>query len=149
MSNREWVFVSRPGPSGVSAANFDLQSCPEPPPPAEGELCVACSAHTSSCCTSQLQQPRPTRTAAMHWESRLVAPHLFSMDPTMRNAMAGPTAAERVEGSSYYGSMNWTPGEVPMWIVAALVLESGDEAFQPGDFVTGRMPWRERSCIPA
>ena len=32
----------------------------------------------------------------------LVAPNLMSVDPTLRNALAGPDAAGRTDGSAYY-----------------------------------------------
>lgn len=79
----------------------------------------------------------------------LVALHLLSMDPTMRNAMAGADAAARTDGSMYYNFMNWQPGAVVAWMAVAQVLESKAEGFERGDLVTGSLPWREVSAVPA
>jgi len=70
----------------------------------------------------------------------VLALHLISLDPTMRNAMAGAEAAIRTEGASYYEFMNWTPGEVISWSVIAQVVESKSSDFAAGDMVTGSGP---------
>lgn len=70
----------------------------------------------------------------------LFALHLISLDPTMRNAMAGAEAAERTEGSSYYTAMNWTPGQVIAWGVVAQAVESKSKDFVVGDMVVGMAP---------
>lgn len=114
MSNREWIFKSRPGPAGVAETDFQLRTCPVPVV-GDGQL--------------------------------LVAPHLFSMDPTMRNALAGPEVAARAEGSVYYQFMNWEPGQVPSWRSACQVVESRADGFRAGDMVLATAPWRELSCI--
>lgn len=79
--------------------------------------------------------------AAAEGEAKF-AVHLISLDPTMRNAMAGAEAAERTEGSAYYTFMNWTPGQVISWMVVAQVIESNSEDLAVGDMVTGSAPLR-------
>jgi len=79
----------------------------------------------------------------------LLATHLMSMDPTMRNAMAGEEAAGRTDGSAYYKMMNWTPGKVITWRIAGLVLESKAEGFSKGDMVFAAAPWREINAVDA
>lgn len=73
----------------------------------------------------------------------LCAMHLISLDPTIRNAMAGAEAADRTSGSAYYSMMNWTPGAVISWIVVARVLESKHPDYAVGDMVTGFAPLRK------
>ena len=90
-TNTEWVFKSRPKPSGFEPSDFELQACVVPTPQ-DGEL--------------------------------LIATHLFSMDPTMRNAMAGPSDANRTDGSQYWAFMNWEPNTVVQWTVVSQVIES-------------------------
>lgn len=116
LTNREWVFKTRPGPSGFAASDFELRTCAVPDI-ADGEL--------------------------------LLRLHLLSMDPTMRNAMAGEEAASRTEGSMYYTFMNWQPGTVPTWMVVAQVVESKAKKFTRGDFVLANAPWRELAAVPA
>lgn len=77
----------------------------------------------------------------------LLATHLMSMDPTMRNAMAGEEAAERTEGSAYFKMMNWTPGSVITWRIAGLVLESKAAGFSKGEMVFANAPWREINAV--
>ena len=79
----------------------------------------------------------------------LLATHLMSMDPTMRNAMAGEEAAGRTEGSAYYKMMNWTPGSVITWRIAGLVLESKAAGFSKGEMVFAQAPWREINAVSA
>jgi len=79
----------------------------------------------------------------------LVRLHLLSMDPTMRNAMAGSEAALRTEGSWYYSFMNWQPGSVVTWLVVAQVVESRADGFVKGDMVMGMAPLRELTAAPA
>mmetsp|Transcript_38182 Transcript_38182/g.119159 ORF Transcript_38182/g.119159 Transcript_38182/m.119159 type:complete len:355 (+) Transcript_38182:52-1116(+) len=114
-SNREWVFKSRPGPSGFAATDFELRACAVPEV-AAGEL--------------------------------LLRLHLLSMDPTMRNAMAGPGSAKRTDGSKYYSFMNWEPSTVPNWRVVAQVVRSRAEGFAEGDMVSATAPWRELVVLP-
>lgn len=77
----------------------------------------------------------------------LVSLHLMSMDPTLRNAMAGSDAAQRTDGSLYYQFMNWQPGSVPKWRVIAQVLDSRAAGYARGDLVIATAPWREFACI--
>jgi len=72
----------------------------------------------------------------------LFVTHLISLDPTMRNCMAGPEAAERTAGSAYFAAMNWIPGEVIAWFVIAKVQESKCKELAEGDFVVGQGPLR-------
>ena len=68
----------------------------------------------------------------------LVASHLFSVDPTMRNAMAGPGEAAMTEQTDvgYYDMMNWQPGSVPTWSQIGVVVDAnGCEGFAAGDKV--------------
>lgn len=116
LSNREWVFKSRPGPSGFVVTDFELRDCAVPEA-AEEEL--------------------------------LVRLHLLSMDPTMRNAMAGDEAAKRTDGSKYWSFMHWQRGSVPTWSVVAQVVQSRAEGFAPGDMVLTSAPWRELAAVPA
>ena len=83
---------------------------------------------------------RPCATPEPQEGELLVALHLLSMDPTLRNAMAGSQAAERTDGSQYYAYMNWHPGSVPSWMVVAQVLASKAEGFERGDMVMGMAP---------
>lgn len=78
----------------------------------------------------------------------LFAVHIISLDPTMRNAMAGDEAAERTEGSSYYTMMNWTPGQVINWYAVAQVVESKSADFDVGDMVMGMAPLRKFFTTP-
>lgn len=82
----------------------------------------------------------------------LLANHIFSLDPTMRNAMAGPggAAATPQQGISYYSKMNWTPGKVVVWRTIAVVLQAGGgTGLEPGDYVIGALPWRRLVRVPA
>ena len=92
---------------------------------------------------------RPCATPEPQEGELLVALHLLSMDPTLRNAMAGSQAAERTDGSQYYAYMNWHPGSVPSWMVVAQVLASKAEGFERGDMVMGMAPWRELATVSA
>jgi NADPH-dependent curcumin reductase CurA len=65
----------------------------------------------------------------------LIATHLISIDPTMRNAMGGSEVAERTDGSGYYAFMNWQPGATIAWSILGRVEESRAPDFQVGDFV--------------
>lgn len=73
----------------------------------------------------------------------LFALHLISLDPTVRNAMAGAAAADRTGGSSYYAMMDWIPGQVINWIMLAQVVESKNKDFAKGDMVVGVAPLRK------
>ncbi|CAJ1386907.1 unnamed protein product [Effrenium voratum] len=79
----------------------------------------------------------------------LLATHLMSMDPTMRNAMAGEDGAARTGGSAYWAFMNWTPGKVVEWTIAGVVLESKAEGFAKGEVVVTSAPWREINAVEA
>lgn len=116
LSNREWVFKTRPGPNGFVPTDFELRPCPVPEV-GEGQL--------------------------------LVSLHLLSMDPTMRNAMAGSEATKRKEGCTYHEWMNWQPGTVPTWRVVAQIVQSRAEGFEKGELVFAMAPWRELACIDA
>eukprot|EP00667_Euglena_gracilis_P017615 EG_transcript_18606 len=80
----------------------------------------------------------------------LVASYLFSLDPTIRNALAGPkeVSATSQEGrGTYYSRMNWQPGEVPKWTVVGIVLESQNEKLPVGSYVSCPMPWQRYSVV--
>jgi NADPH-dependent curcumin reductase CurA len=109
-TNREWVFLKRPGPSGFEESDFALRPC-EVPTVGDGEL--------------------------------LLATHLVSIDPTMRNAMGGSEVAERTSGSGYYAFMNWQPGAVITWSILARVVEARAPGFAEGDIVTTFAPLKE------
>ncbi|CAK9046707.1 unnamed protein product [Durusdinium trenchii] len=91
----------------------------------------------------------------------------MSMDPTMRNAMAGEEGADRTQGSAYWAFMNWTPGSVPVWRICGVVLESkaaewvgeqrrsalqirpAAEGFAKGELCMAMAPWRELNAVNA
>jgi len=79
----------------------------------------------------------------------LLATHLISIDPTMRNAMGGSDVADRTDGSAYFKAMSWTPGAVIGWSAISRVEESKDPGFQPGDFVECGIPLREFNVVKA
>jgi NADPH-dependent curcumin reductase CurA len=117
--NQEWVFLSRPQPSGMALSDWDLRDCAEPEP-ADGEL--------------------------------LCATYLCSVDPTMRNAMAGPHAVALTEQTDvgYYDMMDWAVGSTPTWsMVAAVIDPNGCDGFAAGDLVQTAAPWRRRNAISA
>lgn len=116
MANREWIFLKRPGPSGMSESDFELRAC-SMPTLGDGDL--------------------------------LLATHLISIDPTMRNAMGGSEVAERTEGSAYYDFMNWQPGAVVNWAVTGRVEESKAAGFKKGDMVSTFAPLREFTTAKA
>ena len=68
----------------------------------------------------------------------LLASHLMSIDPTMRNAMAGPGAVALTAqaGVGYYDIMDWAVGSTPTWSMVAVVVDpNGAEGFAAGDKV--------------
>jgi NADPH-dependent curcumin reductase CurA len=76
----------------------------------------------------------------------LVASHLFSVDPTMRNAMAGPqVATSKQHGIPYYEMMNWQVGAPPSGSIIGYVVESKAAEFQPGDMI--KVPQNKRLPI--
>lgn len=79
----------------------------------------------------------------------LLATHLISLDPTMRNCMSGSEAAERTDGSWYYEFMNWQPGAVVTWFVIGRVEESKAADFKKGDMVFTSAPLREFTTAQA
>ena len=79
----------------------------------------------------------------------LLQTHLMSMDPTMRNAMAGEDGADRTQGSAYWDFMNWQPGSVPVWRICGLVLESNVPQLAKGDLCMANAPWRELNAVDA
>ena len=139
----EWAAICRPGPDGFQPSDLELRECPLPEC-GDGEAWakggqllswrIADSLCSRSLCTV-LQV--------------LLATHLMSMDPTMRNAMAGGEAAGRTEGSAYYKMMNWEPGSVITWRIAGLVLESKVDGFSKGEIVFAQAPWREINAVNA
>merc|ERR1712008_165632 len=78
----------------------------------------------------------------------LFAVHIISLDPTMRNAMAGDEVADRTEGCLYYRAMRWTPGQVVASSVIAQVVESKSADFNVGDMVMGKGPLRKFFTTP-
>jgi NADPH-dependent curcumin reductase CurA len=104
----------------------------------------------------------------------LIQTHLMSIDPTMRNAMAGPStvAAAEQKGVVYYDIMvrhfttfltwlictfsawltftqNWKLGEVISWTGVGIVVESKAEGFKAGDLVSCSAPWRIYNTLKA
>jgi hypothetical protein len=79
----------------------------------------------------------------------LIATHLISVDPTMRNAMGGDEVAERTEGSGYYDFMNWKPGSVVAWMIIGRVEQSKAAGFAVGDMVTAFAPLQELTTAKA
>merc|ERR1712187_312863 len=73
----------------------------------------------------------------------LIATHLISIDPTMRNAMGGSDVAERTDGSGYYAFMNWQPGAVIAWMVVGRVEETRAPGFEVGDLVRTFAPLQQ------
>lgn len=104
-------------------------------------------------------RPGPTGLSASLFEMRdcampetqegevLIATHLISLDPTMRNAVAGEDAAVRRHGSAYWKLMYWNLGEVISWHVVARVMESKCPDFLAGDLVTAWAPLRRFSSV--
>jgi len=92
---------------------------------------------------------RPCEIPVLQDGELLIASHLISIDPTMRNAMGGSEVAERTEGSRYYALMNWQPGAVVSWKVLGRVKESRAQGFEVGDLVTTAAPLREITKAPA
>lgn len=90
--------------------------------------------------STSLFEMRPCATPSIGEGEALFAVHLISLDPTIRNAMAGDEAAVRTEGSAYYAMMNWVPGQVISWIVVAQVVESRASGFAKGELVLGMAP---------
>lgn len=116
---QQWVFKARPLGRAASAADFELQPCPLPPAPGEGEVTLA--------------------------------PHLFSLDPTMRNAMAGPEHAAAIkQTATYYERMNWQLGEPPVGRMVATVVDVPPGAkLRRGELVVAVGPWSTRFNAPA
>lgn len=79
----------------------------------------------------------------------ILATHMMSMDPTMRNAMAGEDGAARTQGSQYWGFMNWPVGSVPTWRICGVVRESKAPGFEKGDLCLAMVPWRELNAVDA
>ena len=86
----------------------------------------------------------------------LVQSHLFSLDPTMRNAMAGKdsVAMTRQGGKAtpgYYDMMNWQPGAVPVWRVVSVVVGMGAkvQGFSVGERLMTTVPWRRFNTVHA
>jgi NADPH-dependent curcumin reductase CurA len=82
----------------------------------------------------------------------LVQTHMMSIDPTMRNSMAGPTVAvAEQKGVAYYDIMNWKLNEVISWRSVGIVVESKAEGFDPGDLVScgSNTPWRIFNALKA
>jgi NADPH-dependent curcumin reductase CurA len=82
----------------------------------------------------------------------LVQTHLMSIDPTMRNSMAGPTVAvAEQKGVAYYDIMNWKLNEVIAWRTVGIVVESKARGFNAGDIVScsSTTPWRIFNALKA
>lgn len=74
----------------------------------------------------------------------IVAAYLFSVDPTMRNAMAGATVGltGKENKNSYYQMMNWKIGNPGRGRVIGFIVQSRDDNFEPGDMVSTRGYWK-------
>lgn len=74
----------------------------------------------------------------------LISTYLFSVDPTMRNAMAGPSevASTLQKGVPYYDMMNWQLGQPPTGSLIGVVVESKSPSLQKGDLVQLRNEWK-------
>jgi NADPH-dependent curcumin reductase CurA len=74
----------------------------------------------------------------------LVATYLLSLDPTIRNALAGPQVSDHPQAgrSMYYQVMNWEPGTVPTWTSVGYVVESQNPGLPVGACVKVTAPWQ-------
>ena len=111
-----------------------------------------------------LSRPAASGMALTDWELRdcampnlkdgemLLASHMLSVDPTMRNAMAGPGAVALTEQTDvgYYDMMDWAVGSTPTWSMVAVVVDpNGAEGFAVGDKVNTGAPWRKYNALDA
>ena len=74
----------------------------------------------------------------------VVASYLFSVDPTMRNAMVGSTLGltEKENTNTYYQMMNWKTNNPGSGRIIGYILHSKDANFKVGDCVSTRGYWR-------
>jgi NADPH-dependent curcumin reductase CurA len=81
----------------------------------------------------------------------LIQTHLMSIDPTMRNAMAGPSTVAVADQKNvlYYDIMNWKLNEVFSWSCVGIVVESKAEGYRKGDLVKCSAPWRIFNTVKA
>lgn len=74
-----------------------------------------------------------------------------SVDPTMRNFLAGRTSNALTDQTTSYYSYGdgWQVGKAPAGQCVATVVESADLSYAPGDMVSMGAPWILRSKIKA
>lgn len=92
------------------------------------------------------EAPRPCEEGEV-----LLRPHLLSVDPTMRNSMAGRDAVATAKQTSSYFKSEWALGAPPSGKQVCIVMATGAGVtdFAAGDLVSCRGPWQTLHKAPA
>jgi NADPH-dependent curcumin reductase CurA len=79
----------------------------------------------------------------------LLGSYLFSLDPTIHNALRAEEAAmtDQAGKSGYWDFMRWKLGETPMWMLIGVVKQSKNDALPEGAFVRAFAPWQVFNVI--
>ncbi len=110
------------------------------------------------------QRPGPSGARATDFELRscpmpvvngdsvlMVKSYLFSVDPTIRNALIGPEQVSLTaqKGVLYYDFMNWALHECPTWAMIGTIVVSSNAAFPLGTMVKYNGGWRMYNAVDA